>query len=606
MILGWSDVEHMEIKNKQSALATTWYVGEGGKQPVTSGEDLRTVLLRQRGVSRDQAAQFFTPSFKDDIHDPLSLPGIEATCDRIFYAIHHGQHIVVYGDYDADGVTSTAILIETLQGLGATVSPFLPHRNEDGYGLRWPALERLAENMQLLISVDCGITSVNEVASLAERDIDTIIIDHHEPGDELPAAVAIVHPRLLQQQYPYPWLCGAGLAWKVATALLCDKRSAVRDNEGASKWLLDFTVLGTIADMVPLTGENRAIVHFGLDVLRRTQRPGLQALLADQKLGRQQLTVEDVSFNIISRLNAAGRMEHAQPALDLLLARTQGQAEVLLAEINSLNLKRQSWSRRVLKEAEALIDPSLPVIFLHNEAWPAGVVGIVAGRLVRQYGRPAIVVGGNGKDAVGSARAAGNTNILEYLQASKEHLRRLGGHARAAGFTVHPEAINLFREAVMQQAIHAPLVAATHEDSMADVVIGHDLLQQDTVYAIEKFGPFGEGNKKPRFIIRDLPLVDWRPVGKSANHAKCTFWSRDEALDGIGFDLVDRLTKDDCLGKKVDVLGELEENVWRGRRTLQLAIKDIARAGRISIKEHGEIEEKALVRVKQKTKVAAV
>ena len=329
-----------------------WEVKKGGIHPAETVEGLKMLLLAQRDIKPDGAESFFLPRYDRDIHDPYLLYGMDLAVDRIWQAIQAGERIVIYGDYDADGVTSLAILYSTLRDLGGNVSPYVPHRHEDGYGLNMSVLQRLRPEMDLLITVDCGVTGVEEASWLKDEHVDVIITDHHLIPDEMPEVLALIHPQHPKGKYPWPYLCGAGVAWKLSTALLEDSRSPMRGDADRAKWLLDLAALGTLADVVPLLGENRAIVRFGLEVLRRTPRIGLRRLFDNVRIDQSGLTAEDMAFRVIPRINAAGRMDHAQPALDLLLEDDINKADVSIAALSSLNQSRQNWTKRIIREAE--------------------------------------------------------------------------------------------------------------------------------------------------------------------------------------------------------------------------------------------------------------
>lgn len=562
----------------------SWRIHDRNSPVHTTLEAVKKSLLRLRGISTPE--NFFAPSFERDIHDPMKLSDMAVAKDRIFSAIKKQEHILIYGDYDADGVSSTAILMTVLTRLGARVTPFLPHRIEQGYGLNEKVLRGLAGEIDLLIAVDCGITNGAEIEMLRKKNVATIVVDHHSLPDTLPPASAILHPRHPQQPYPFAWLCGAGLSWKLAQALYQDRRSgAAVKTEEAEKWLLDLALLGTVADVVPLLDENRAIVHFGLEVLKRTQRAGLRNLLLRSRASLTHLSARDVAFNIVPRLNAAGRMDHAQSALDLLLADNEGNAEEAGAVLESLNNRRRTLSRRVVEEAEAqLQDTTGAVLFAVSHDWPAGVVGLAAARLAERYGRPAVVVGQSGEVQVGSARSGEGSNLIELLTAAGEHLEKVGGHAHAAGFTVKAGQANEFKAALEQAALRQQVDAVEVVAHSADVLLSPDLLQRQTVDMLRQFAPFGEGNEQPLFVIRDLPLANWRVVGREGTHVKCSFTHEDSVLDGIAFGLASQM-QEELAGQRetVDVLCGIEENEFRGRTTLQLAIQDIAPAGKVSI-----------------------
>lgn len=551
-----------------------WRVS-GGDTALASVAELREALLSQRHVAPEAEAAFFEPSFARDIHDPMRLGHMRQAVARLKRARRRGERVLVWGDYDADGVCGAALLLIALRSFGLAALPYLPHRLEDGYGLNKRVLERLLPEFDVLIAVDCGISNSAEIAWLAAQGRDVIIVDHHALPDELPRALAVLHPALAH--YPYPHLSGSGTAWKLAQALLAGEARQA-DEE---KWLLDLCCIGTVADMVPLLGENRALVRFGLEVLRRSRRPGVQALLK-QAGGSEAVDAEAVSFRLAPLLNAAGRMDHAQPALDVLLCEQPARAEKLAAQLRRHNDERRTVSRRVQAEAEQAVADDAPVVFAYNRSWPAGVVGLVAGRLSELAMRPSVVIGSGGGHAVGSVRAPAGINALEMMQEVSEFVLTLGGHARAAGFSVAWGKVERLREALLtQRTAHAP---RPHEER-ADAIIDVSLVTWESAALLEQFQPFGCGNERPALIVRGLPLIDWRPVGKTLEHAKLRFHAGHEAVDGIGFGLAASLAERRLRpGAPVDVLGYVETNEFRGRQTLQLRVKDIAPAGLVQIK----------------------
>ena len=559
-----------------------WFVANGGIQPPDSLNDLRVSLLGRRGVATDSIETFLRPEYATAIFDPLGLANMQTAVDRVYAAKENGEQVVVHGDYDADGITATAILISVLRDIGVVAIPYLPDRHGNGYGLAMETAQELAEGMDLLLTVDCGITAAEEVAWLNTQKVDTIVIDHHTPPQTLPAAVAILHPRIGEPAYGESDLCGAGMAWKFAQAILRDKRSGYAKDADREKWLLDFAAIGTVADMVHLRGENRAIVQFGLEVLRRSQRPGVRALL--EGVGSDAgITAEDLSFKVISRLNAAGRMDHPQVALDLLLAEDEEHAAACLKTLNRLNTERRAATTKVVAEAEKLVDAEAPVLFVAHKEWPAGVVGLAANKLARTYARPAVVVGSNGTHAVGSARSPAETNVLEILQQGEVHAEKLGGHAQAVGFTVTWEKLAAFEKAVVNVPEAAAVAGATEHH--AEAVLLTRFIGEELVELLRALAPYGEGNTEPLFIWREVWLEEWRPVGKTGEHAKFTFGLDDTMLDGIGFGLVSELEKMKMSEGWVDVLGTVTLDEWRGRRRLQLKVEDVAASGEAKVTE---------------------
>ncbi len=542
---------------------------------VTELPQLCEVLLTQREVARAEREYFFEPDFDQGIHDPARLFGMDVAVERIRRAIKKEERVVVYGDYDADGVCSMAILMTALKSLGAKVSPYLPHRVDDGYGLNLSVLEKLASEIDLLITVDCGVSNVGEIDWLGRRGIDVIVTDHHNLPDDLPGALAVLHPRHPQGRYPFGYLCGAGVAWKLAAALLADKEAEIN--------LLDLAAVGTVADMVPLVGENRVIVALGLRVLKKSPRVGMRVLSAMVGAGADGVDEEVLSYRLVPVLNAAGRLEHAQPVLDLMLTNNKRQADDLVAKLQQYNRRRSMRSRQIQAEVESRItgDKS-PFVFVSDKSWEAGLVGLVAGRLSDKYAKMAVVVGGGNGYAVGSARAPAGVNVFQLIAGQEEHLLSFGGHAGAAGFSVAYDKVSVLRSSLVKAA--AQIGEETKCRKAADAVVVQDLLNWDTAEMLERFAPFGEGNRRPSLISRDLELVEWRAVGKTGEHAKFLFRKGDEPLEGIGFGLArQEWLRGARRGKLVDVLFHLDINEFRGRRTLQLRVLDVAAAGEVKI-----------------------
>lgn len=555
----------------------TWLLSKSVPE-VTSVDELRCLLLSSRGLESNNTEIFFDPEYQAAIHDPFELYQMQIAIDRIYTAVKKNQPIVVYGDYDADGITSTAILVTALRAIGATVTPYLPHRLDDGYGLKMALAQQLSKEAKLIITVDCGVANLEEIAWLKKAKVDVIVVDHHEMKSELPVALAVLHPRHPDGVYPYGFLCGAGMAWKLAQGLLRDRKAPESIDMNTEKWLLDLAMLGTIADIVPLLGENRSIVQFGLEVLRRTKRPGLQALMVIANVQPSSLTAKDVGFKLIPRLNAPGRIEHSQPALDLLLADDAARAFELAKVLEKYNQTRQTVGRKVAKEAEEQVVLDADVVFAYNIDWPAGVVGLAANQLAKKFGRPAIVVGGNGRHAVGSARTPKGFNILGILEPHKEQFMAMGGHAHAAGFSLLPDSVDALKKVLLARSVVSEDDDATLQ--VAESILHQSLISWDTVQLLTSFEPFGEGNKEPQFIFKRLPLISSRTVGKQANHAKFVFDVQGKKIEGIGFSLATELPS---LGQYVDVLGTPTVTHFRGQSRLELLVQDIAPAGKVTI-----------------------
>ncbi len=544
-------------------------------------EALIHALLVNRNISPNERDAFFSASYERDIHDPYGLYDMERAVARVMKAVKDKERILIYGDYDADGITSTAIMVETLTALGAHVIPYLPHRYDDGYGLNGIVLQQMVSEFELVITVDCGVSNIEEVAMLQAAGKDVIIIDHHEIPELIPNAYAILHPRHGNGSYAWGHLCGAGVSWKFAQALLRHSDSPFAHDSDREKWLLDMVMIGTIADVMPLQGENRAIVHFGKEVLMRTRHPGIAALLKESRLQASAITAEDIAFRIVPLLNAAGRIGHPQSALNALVAVNAEQAEHAVNVLVQLNNERRTLTKKMMDEAHLEIDHSLPFVFISNSKWPAGIVGLVAGRLASQFSKPAFVVGGHASlaHAVGSARGGGRANVMMALESVRHHTLKLGGHEAAAGFSVLPEKLGYVKEG-LQEYFDAKGGNDTGAVSTADAIISPRLVSWDTARILEKFEPFGQGNQKPSFIIRGLRLLSSRVVGKSGDHMKAKVLVGEREVDAIGFGLGERIPH---IGDTVDILASIGVNEFRGRESLELRVHDIAAANTVSI-----------------------
>jgi len=554
-----------------------WPIRGNSEVVVADADELLAKLLALRGVAPVNAESFFVPSYVSEIHNPYSIETMDSAVDAVMRAVKNKSRIMVYGDYDADGITSTAIMLDVLRDIGAHAVPYLPHRYHDGYGLNGTVLEQASTEFDLLITVDCGIGNRKEIGDVRNRGKDVIVVDHHELPDELPDATAILHPRHPAGSYAWEHLCGAGMSWKFAQALLRHEDSPFKNDPDKEKWLLDLVMIGTIADVMPLLGENRAIVRFGKEVLMRTKRPGLQALIRQARIEPSAMTAKDIAFRIIPLINAAGRIGHPQTALNALLAATSEQAQVCVRELVSLNNDRRTMTKSIMDDAIASVDPALPFVFAANKNWHAGIVGLVAGRLASQFGKPAFVVGGipdSNAHAVGSARGAGNTNVLHALETVRHHTLKLGGHAGAAGFSVMHELIPDMKSGLEKyfSSASADSVPMTH---IADAIIDHRLVTWDVISMLKKFEPFGEKNPEPTFIISNIRAYEARAIGASQDHLKMRVSLGDKDVDAIGFGLAEKIA---ITEKPMDVLVNLGINEFRGRQSLELRLIDIAEA----------------------------
>ncbi|GIN89734.1 single-stranded-DNA-specific exonuclease RecJ [Siminovitchia terrae] len=556
---------------------TRWIVRKADEKAVQilSGEldisPLTATLLLNRGISDPAEAYRFLHIEKEDFHDPFLMQDMNKAVERIRRAIDEQEKILVYGDYDADGVTSTTVLMTVLRELGASVEFYIPNRFTEGYGPNENAFRQAAHNgVKLIITVDTGIASVHEAEIAKQLGMDLIITDHHEIRPEVPSGYAIIHPRYGDTLYPFPDLAGVGVTFKLAHALY----GSVPDS------LLDLVAVGTIADLVPLHGENRLIVKKGLRVLSRSERPGLLALSKQAGVNLVEANEETVGFTIAPRLNAAGRLYSADPAAELLLSKDQETAEMLANDIEQLNNERKDIVAEITKEAMEMVEALYPpsenhVLVIGKEGWNPGVIGIVASRLTEKYYRPAIVLGYDeetGK-AKGSARSIKGFDLFANLLTCADLMEHFGGHPMAAGMTLSISKVDELRkrlEAVAQEQLsEEDLIPFTDLDAEA-LLAEVDL---DSIKELDKLAPYGVSNPKPKFMIKDADPQDIRKIGTNQNHLKLTLKQAGGLLDGIGFNLgyiADSISPD----AKLSVIGELAINEWNNIRKPQIFIRD--------------------------------
>ncbi|MFZ2360850.1 MAG: single-stranded-DNA-specific exonuclease RecJ [Anaerolineae bacterium] len=544
-------------------------------------------LLWNRGIDDATRVEAFLRG-ETTLDNPFRIKGMNEAVERIRRAIRQGERIAVYGDFDADGVTATALLVQALSALGAFVHPYIPHRVDEGYGLNNNALAELArDGHQLVITVDCGIRSVDEVAFANRLGLDVIVTDHHSIGAELPPALAAINPKRQDCPYPFKGLAGVGLAFKLAQALLrTHRQTPIRPGlavDLAEEDLLDLVALGTVADLAPLLDENRTLVQRGLAQLNRTQRPGLQAMMGVAGAAPGQITAATIGFALGPRLNAAGRLDSAMLSYELLLTDDVFKASQLAGQLNSLNARRQQVTAEAFGQAQAQIEASGGDGYLHmaaSEHFLAGIVGLVAGRLVEQYYRPAVVMELGQQQSRGSARSIDQFDITAALDrcAAEGLLVRHGGHAAAAGLTVENRKLPALTARL--SAIAAEELA--EKDLRPPLLIDQEIALGDVDYAVlgllQEMEPTGYANPLPRLLSRNLLVRDARKVGADGAHLKLTVsdpaaGSRSgQSWDAIAFRQGHWHGR---LPRSVDLVYSLEENVWNGNRRLQLVVEDL-------------------------------
>lgn len=549
-------------------------------------------LLHRRGIGEGESARrFFDPTLMD-LHDPRKLPGCERAAERIVRALKAGEKIVIYGDYDVDGVTATAILHHTLKtaapGLDdSLLERYVPHRVDEGYGINSQAIADLAAGgAKVILSVDCGITAVEPAKIAAEMGVDLIITDHHQMGPELPAAHTLVHPQIPDAQgnkYPFADLCGAGVAYKLAWQIArcwCGSDRVSDNFKSLLVNLLSFAALGTIADVAPLTGENRTITRFGLSRIKQTPFDGLNALIDASRLRDEKIDSYHVGFVLGPRLNACGRMGHAREAVHLLTQAAPEEGRRIADLLNSANEKRRATERAIFEQARAMVidqgmdKPEIRAIVLGHHEWHIGVVGIVCSRLVEQFGRPTVLLNTESGHAHGSARSIDGFDIHEAFTACSTHLETYGGHAMAAGLKLATEKLDAFRQSMIDYSARhiqadqlTPVLEIDAETTLA-------ALSPEVVRQIKRMEPFGRGNPHPLLLIRDLKL-NQKPAlmgstgkhlsfiaNQSGNSMRCVCWNMAH--------LADQLPN----GSQLDLVAEPSLNTWNGRTTVELIVKD--------------------------------
>lgn len=533
--------------------------------------------LYNRGYVDPRAARAFLDGSDLDTN-PFVMRGMQDAVRRLREAIRRGEPIAVYGDYDVDGVTATALLVHTLHALGADVRPYIPDRFEEGYGVNPTALEKLArEGYKVVVTVDCGIRSHIETVYARRLGLDIIITDHHEPSDPLPtAATAIICPRQARCPYPTKTLAGVGLAYKLAQALfMVEEGTPLGRRRGVltTDDLLDLVALGTVADMAPLTQENRLLVRRGLTAVNHTRRAGLRALFRAARLEAGHIGVDALSYIVSPRLNAAGRLEHAITSYHLLMTPRADRAEALAAKLEEQNRQRQMLTERTLSVARPIallqLDNSR-LIFVASPDYPAGVVGLVANRLMEEFYRPAVVLELGPDESRGSMRSISDVHAVDLLDQCRDLLVRHGGHKAAAGFTVrnaHLAELEMrLRDLVDRSLLCSPVAHLT-----IDAVVDLGDVQPHVLPALDRLAPFGQHNSPPLLASLDLAVRDARLVG--ANHLKLTLSdAHGDTRDAIAFRQGDRLAD---LPSAIDIAYQVEANRWNGSTHLQINIRDI-------------------------------
>ena len=528
----------------------------------------------------EEVTTFLSSDLRTGLHDPLLMRGMAEATARIGVAIQRGELMAVYGDFDADGVTAVALLTQVIRAMGGQIRPYIPHRMREGYGLNRAAVTQLAtEGVRLLITVDCGISNLVEVAEANQAGMEVIVTDHHQPPEELPPALAIVNPKQPGCAYPFKDLVGVGIAYKLVQALV---RRGVSPGSLRGRDLLDLVALGTIADMGPLRYENRVLARWGVDAINTTRRPGLRALIDAAGLSVGKISATDIGFTLAPRLNAAGRLDHAVYAYQLLLAETTEEARPLAEGLNRMNRERQDRSHQVQLAASELAEASgrheEPVVVLADAEFPSGLVGLVAGKLVEQWARPVVLIELGATQSRGSARSVPGFSIIDALRRRPELFVRYGGHAAAAGFTIQNTNIPTL-ETHLQALARQQLGDQPGRPVLAiDALLNLRELSWELLAELERLEPFGHGNPSPILMSSGVEVVEARTRGADAQHLSMRLRQPGgPVVEAIAFRL-GHLLEPLRRHPRIDVAYSLGANHWDGKSQLQLKVRDFRRA----------------------------
>ena len=541
-----------------------------------------TRILFGRGIETEvEMEKFLNPDYESGISDPFLFADMEKAVDRIKKAADEKEKVLIFGDYDADGVTSSIILKETFEELGISADIYIPDKKTEGYGMNEIAIEKFSqENVKLIVTVDCGITNIREVEKANSLGIDVIITDHHHVPRETPKALAIINPKMKNCAYPFFELAGVGVAFKFSQAIF---EKLIPQKKEQTKWMLDLLAIGTIADCVPLLGENRIFVKYGLLVLSKTRRIGLQELFT---VGRMKIdennipSVRNVSFHIAPRINAAGRIKHANLAFDLIWEKDIAKARSFALEIEQNNSDRQKMTEAIVGEIRILAENIFKdkrFIFAVGENFPVGIIGLVAGKIAQQFNKPTVVIQKGEKESKGSFRSIAQVNIIEIIERCSDLLLKFGGHSQAAGISIENEKLEAFYEK-MNAEIEKELAG---KDISPELKIDAEIEPKDIDFSLiddlEKCKPFGVGNPEPIFIMKNLVINDLRLVGNGEKHLKIALGAQDgssKIFDSIGFFIAEdfaHIKKGDI----VNVAFNLQKDQWNGNHKIQLMLIDI-------------------------------
>jgi len=530
-------------------------------------------LLYNRGLTEPSLLEPFITGDKRLSGDPWLLPDMHLAVARLYRALLSGENIAVYGDFDADGITGTALLVQGLSSLGVKVTPYIPHRLTEGYGLKTAALENLhRQGISLVITVDCGITALAEVKRAKRLGLDIIITDHHTPLPEIPPAIAIINAKRTDSSYPFSELTGAGVAIKLLQALFQGIGKERQLDE-----LLDLVAVGTIADMAPLSGENRYLVKEGLKLINTTPRLGIREIISQAGLSLGSLDAESISWIIAPRLNAAGRLAHAMTSYKLLMTDSIQEARGLAIWLEQKNAERQRLTTNVLAKAreQILAQGISPLLIASDSDYPVGIVGLVASRLAEEFYRPAIVIRTGEKISSGSCRSIPEFNIILALNQCSRLLSQFGGHSQAAGFILPTNNLARLKQHLSQLAAEQLAAVDLRPQLDIDAEVSLPELSGDTFRTIQQLAPFGRGNPAPTFLSRKTEVIDCHTMGDNGEHLRLKLKQGGIVWDGVAFRLGSYLAE---VSPRLDIVYNLEVDRWGGAERLRLNILDFAPA----------------------------
>jgi single-stranded-DNA-specific exonuclease len=527
--------------------------------------------MYNRGLTDLAQIESFTSADSRLSGDPQLLPDIHQATNRIYQGLLSGEKIAVYGDFDVDGITGTAILVQGLKALGGNITPYIPHRIREGHGLNSDALDYLRnEGMSLVITVDCGVTGIAQVKRAKKHGLDIVITDHHTPLGELPEAVAVVDPKREDSKYPFNELAGVGVAFKFLEALY--------NGMGKEKQIenyLDLVALGTVADMMPLLGENRYLVKQGLKVLSKNRRPGIREISALAGIDASCIGTEEISWALSPRLNAAGRLEHALTSYKLMVTESTEEAQELSTVLEEQNAERQKMTSRSLAKAKEQVQAKgvTPLLIASDPDYPPGIIGLVAGRLSEEFYRPAIVIKVGEKSSNGSCRSIPEFNIIKALNECHELMSDFGGHARAAGFTMPTKNLSKLEEKLNLMAGEQLAGLDLRPKLDIDAVMSLAQMGGETYQSLQSLAPFGMGNPVPTFLSKGVEVIDCQTMGNNGGHLRLKLRQDKANWEAVAFGLGECF-KD--MHSHIDIVYNLRLERWRGEERLRLNIQDLA------------------------------